>query len=127
MELGRKIFFDCATGNVIKTISEMSGDFFETTIEEDIATFTVLSERNRDTFDVIELPYGAHSQDFDECNGFRVNPETKELEFSYPNPNNPEAPQVFVKPLTEQIKELEEKQSLMQTALDDLILGGGAL
>jgi Domain of unknown function (DUF4376) len=81
----------------------------ETSVDEEIASFKVLSERNRETFDVLEIPYGQYAQDFAECNGYRVNPETLELEFSYPDPNNPEAPQVFQKPLSEQVKEIESK------------------
>jgi hypothetical protein len=92
--------------------------FGETTIEKDISDFKALSERNRDTFDVLELPFGAYQQDFAECSGYRVNVETKELEFSYPDPNAPQVPPVFQKPLSEQIK--EQKQYTQQLN-DDLM------
>ena len=109
-QIGYKIFYDSANGNVILTKGEMQGVVTEETIDGIILKYTALSERNRDTFDFIELPYGAYQQDFAECNGYRVNPETLELEFSYPDPSEPEAPPVFVKPLTEQIEELKTKQ-----------------
>jgi hypothetical protein len=64
-------------------MGEVSGDIFGTTIEQDIASFTALSERNRETFDVIELAFGAHVEQFATASGYRVNPETKELEFIY--------------------------------------------
>jgi hypothetical protein len=102
----RRIFYDKVTGEMIGGITR-NGSFIDKTVDQDIATFTALSERNRDTFDVIELPFGAYQQDFAECNGYRVNVETKTLEFSYPDPNAPEAPPVFVEPLTEQVKKLE--------------------
>lgn len=107
MKIGRKIYYDLSTGNVIIDTGERQGSVIPTTIDQDIETYKALSERNRDTFDVLELPYGAYSQDFAECNGYRVNPETKELEFSYPDPNNPEEPQEpqFIKPLSTQIAE----------------------
>ena len=105
MKVGKRIFFDKTTGNIIIDTGERQGAVIATSIEQDIATFKALSERNRDTFDVIELPFGAYQQDFAECNGYRVNPTTKELEFSYPDPSQPDAPQVFQKPLTEQIAE----------------------
>lgn len=92
--------------------------YSETSIEKDIQDFKVLSERNRETFDVIELDYGAYAQDFAECIGYRVNPETKTLEFSYPDPNAPEEPQPFVKPLSEQVKTLENQQKQLN---DDLL------
>jgi hypothetical protein len=107
MKIGRKIFYELSTGNIITDTGERSGSVVATTVDQDIATFTSLSERNRETFDVIELPFGAYQQDFAESNGYRVNVETKTLEFSYPDPNAPEAPPVFVEPLSEQVKKLE--------------------
>ncbi|MGC4378414.1 hypothetical protein WD019_16035 [Fictibacillus sp. Mic-4] len=107
--IGRRIYFEKSTGNIIIDKGEMQGAVIATTIEQDIATFTALSERNRDTFDVIELPFGAYAQDFAECNGYRVNPDTKTLEFTYPEkqpPSEPPAPPVYQKPLSEQLTEL---------------------
>lgn len=100
----RRIFFDSLTGDVIQEIGRV-GAMSLPTIEQDIATYTALSERNRDTFDILELEFGQYMQDFAECNGYRVNPETKELEFSYPDPNEPEAPPVYQSPLSEQIND----------------------
>ncbi|MGG3987675.1 hypothetical protein [Bacillus smithii] len=119
--IGRKIYYDKATGNVILDTGEMMGAAVETTIDQDIVTFTALSERNRDTFDVLQLEYGQYVQDFAQCNGYRVNPETKELEFSYPDPNaaEPQEP-VYQKPLTEELK--ETKQAIAELTL--LITGG---
>jgi hypothetical protein len=113
----RRIFYDKTTGERIHEIGR-EGDFTLPTIEQDIVTYTALSERNRETFDVIELPFGAYAQDFAECNGYRVNVETRELEFSYPDPNAPQDPPVFQRPLSEQIK--EQKQYTQQLN-DDLM------
>lgn len=123
-KIGRKIFFDNTNGNVIFEIGEIQGVFIETLIEEDIANFTVLAERVRESFDVIELPFGAFSQDFADCNGYRVNPETQELEFSYPDPNAPQEPQPYQAPLSEEIKTLKEELAVTQEALDFLLMGG---
>lgn len=107
MKIGRKIYYDKTTGNIVFDKGEMLGSVIATTIEQDIATYAALSERNRDTFDVLELPYGAYSQDFAECNGYRVNVETKTLEFSYPDPNEPTLEQPYQAPLSEQVKNHE--------------------
>lgn len=104
---GRRIYYDVITGDLITDTGEKYGSVKITTIEQDILSFKSLSERNRETFDVLELPYGAYAQDFATCNGYRVNPETKGLEFIYPDPNEPEAEPVYQKPLSEQIEELE--------------------
>jgi hypothetical protein len=136
-EIGRKIFHELTTGNVIIDTGERQGSVVATTIEQDISTFTALSERNRDTFDVLELPFGAYAQDFAESNGYRVNVETKELEFSYPDPNEPETPPVFQKALSEQVIEIKLEQfttnktlsenSLAQQELLELLLEMGII
>lgn len=123
-KIGRRIFYDKLTGNVLTDTGERLGAVIETTVEQDIAVYAVLSERNRDTFDYIKLEYGQYAQDFAECNGFRVNPVTKVIEFSYPDPNIPEQPLVFQKPLSEQIKELEQRTIATQEAVDFLLMGG---
>jgi hypothetical protein len=107
-QVGRKIFFELSSGNIIVDTGERQGNVLKTTVEQDILSYTSLSERNRNTYDVIELSYGAYSQDFIECNGYRVNPATKKIEFSYPDPNAPEAPQVFSKALSEEIADLKQ-------------------
>lgn len=108
--IGRKIYYDIALGDVIQDTGEREGAVIETTIDQDIATFTALSERNRDTFEVIELPFGTNKQDFTECTGYRVNLTTKELEFSYPDPNAPVEEPVYQKPLSVQNSELQAAQ-----------------
>lgn len=90
------------------------------TIDEDIATYESLYERNRETFDVLELEYSQYEQDFTEANGYRVNPETKELEFSYPDPNEPEAPPVYRPPLSEEIEGLKQENVLNMLAMTDM-------
>ncbi len=121
MNIGRKIYFDKTTGNVIHDTGDRSGEVVATTVTQDIAAIKALSERVRTSFDVVELPYGQHAQDFTECNGYRVNPTAKTLEFSYPVPGEPEAPQEFVQPLTDQITELKNSQA----DLWELVLFGG--
>lgn len=118
----RRIYFDIANGQPLADTG--GGSIIPTTIEQDITTYTALSERNRETFDFVELEYNQYLQDFLECNGYRVNPETKELEFSYPDPNEPEAPPVYQEPLSKQVDKLKERQDATENALLDLLLGG---
>jgi hypothetical protein len=83
MQIGRRIYYEVATGNVIVETSERQGAVVATTIEQDIEIYTALSERNRDTFGVSELSFGEHAEQLATASGYRVNPETKELEFIY--------------------------------------------
>ena len=122
MEIGRKIYYEVSTGNRIIDIGERQGPVLPSTIDQDIASYKVLSERNRETFDVIELEYGQYSQDFTECNGYRVNPETKEIEFSYPNPNEPDVEQPFQTPLSEEVTRLKQEDLNNKEAIAELYI-----
>jgi hypothetical protein len=112
MKVPLRIYYDIDNGQVI----QMTGNFEDKwmteyeSIETQIPKYTALSERNRETFDVIELPFGAYASDFRECSGYRVNVETGELEFSYPDPNEPGVEQPYVKPLSEEVEEIKNSQ-----------------
>jgi DNA repair exonuclease SbcCD ATPase subunit len=85
MEVGMKIYFEKATGNVVVNTGEQVGRLVvETTEDQDFATYKALAERVRDTIGVVKLKYGQFRREFAECNGYRVNPETETLEFTYP-------------------------------------------
>lgn len=114
--IGRKIYYDKVTGNVILDTDEMVGFVTPTTIDEDFETYKALKERVRDTVGVIQLEYGQYAEDFAQCNGYLVNPETLELEFSYPDPNatEPQEP-VYRKPLSEELE--ETKQAIAELTL----------
>ncbi|MCY9758985.1 hypothetical protein [Paenibacillus alvei] len=113
MEIGRRIYFDIVTGEKLVNTGERELNVFETTIEHDVAVYKELSERNRESFDYIQLEYGQYAKDFDSCISYRVNPKTKEIEFSYPDPNQPDP--VYRKPLSEEVDEL--KQSVAELTI----------
>ncbi|GIP56174.1 hypothetical protein [Paenibacillus vini] len=127
MQIGRKIYYEKSTGFVIVDTRPRSGNVRETTQEEDFANYTALAERVPETVGVIQLEYGQYEEDFAECNGYRVNLDTLELEFSYPDPSNPEQPPAYQKPLTEQIAELRASDLDNKEAIASLLemtLGG---
>lgn len=62
MKIGRKLYYEKSTGAIITDTGERQGSVVATTIEQDIVTFTALSERNRETFDVLELEYGEYAE-----------------------------------------------------------------
>ncbi|MFD3260831.1 hypothetical protein ACE3MQ_19745 [Paenibacillus lentus] len=121
MEIGRKIYFDKLGGSVLVDTGERSGYVHETTQDDDFAAYTALAERVPETVGMIQLEYGQYSQDFSECDGFRVNPSTYELEFSYPDPNGEELEEpLYQLPLSEQVKSLESDMGnlLLENAAD---------
>lgn len=110
MEIGSRIYFEINTGEVIQLVGERRGSsVVPTTVEQDIFNYKSLNERNRESYGYIELNYGQFAQDFAACNGYRVNPETQQIEFSYPDPNEiePQVP-VYITPLSEQVAQLQE-------------------
>lgn len=113
--IGRKLFYEIETGNIIQVTEERQGAVVATTIEQDIATYTALSERNRETFDVLELPFGAYAQDFAEgMQIIGVDIETKTPIFEYPNVSDPNEPIVTVVPLSEEINALKKENTLLK-------------
>lgn len=124
MILGKKIYYDIDTGGVLVDTGEQRGKVIHATVAQDVETYKALFERNRDTFDYVELEHGQYTQDFAECSGYRINPETRELEFSYPDPNAPEVEAVFQKPLSEQVKEQEQAIGELTTMVSILTMGG---
>ncbi|MDK7664386.1 hypothetical protein [Cytobacillus oceanisediminis] len=117
----RRIFYDIATGDKIHEIGR-TGVFTLPTIDQDIATFTALSERNRETFDVIELPFGAYQQDFAEARLIGVDLEKKIPLFAYPDPENPGQEITPPIPLSEEVKTLKNELAAVQGAVDFIIL-----
>lgn len=117
-KIGRKLYYNLETGHIFVDTGERQGAVIPTTVDQDVAVYQALKERVRETFDVLELEFGQYARDFAECNGYRVNPETKVIEFSYPDPNEPETEPVYQKPLSEQVSELDART----TATEDMIL-----
>lgn len=119
----KRLFYDLNTREV----------FFENymnidrTIEEDRNTFQILQGRIDTSYDYLDVDYELYKQDFAECNGYRVNVETKTLEFSYPDPNEPDVEQPYQAPLSEQIAELRAENVTTLEAIAEvyeLVLGG---
>lgn len=122
MEIGRRIYFDIVTGEKLVDTGERSGNVIETTIEHDIAVYRALSERNRKTFDYIELEYGQHREDFASCNGYLVVPETKQLEFSYPDPNKPEPEKpTYRPPLSEEVERTKARVADLELTIAEMM------
>ncbi|WP_342505859.1 hypothetical protein [Sporosarcina sp. FSL K6-2383] len=114
MELGRCLFYDIATGSVIIDTGEWSDAVRKKTIDEHVSTYSALSERNRDSFDAIELEYGEYRQDFAEMTGVKVDVDTGTLLFSYPDPNEPETEPEFRPPLSIEVDELKQENMLLK-------------
>ena len=115
MNIGRRIYYEKSTGNVIVDTGERSGSVVETTVEQDFESYAALAARVPESVGVLELQYGTYADDFAECSGYRIDPQTEEILFYYPDPNEPETPPVFQQPLS--VKVVAEEAELADTKM----------
>lgn len=111
-QIGRKVYYDKATGNVLLITSEMAGDVVETTTEQDFATYTELKDRVPDTVGVIQLQYGELADSFSRMASVRV--ENGELIFTYQDPTQPTGE-------TPPSPSLESRISAVEDAINSLL------
>jgi len=79
--IGRRLFYNLSTGEILMDTGERAGYVRRTTPEEDYPDFDPAQHG------VLELEYGALTEDFAQCNGLRVDVsgDTPKLIFSYPD------------------------------------------
>lgn len=119
--IGKRIYYLKVDGRVILDTGEAEGWVNPTTSEDDWRIYSELQKYNKTEVDFIELQFGEFKTEFAECTSYRVNVDTKQLEFDYtPVPEPPEVP---VKPsLHERVEDLELGAEATQEALDMLLL-----
>ncbi|MFD2171435.1 hypothetical protein [Tumebacillus lipolyticus] len=78
MQIGRKIYYDKAIGNVLVDTGERSGNVVETTIEQDFAAYFALAERVPETVGMLQLQYGEHADNFARYL-YRIDPATETI------------------------------------------------
>ncbi|MGG3310769.1 hypothetical protein ABER23_25475 [Paenibacillus lautus] len=123
IQIGMMIFYEVDTGRVLMTMpaQEYPEQFPVRTVEDTIQSYSLLRDRDRATYGVIELEYGQYMEDFMEASSWSVDLTTKELLFTYPDPNNPEAPPPTPQPpLTEQVERLKIQLAEAQAATLEL-------
>ena len=127
MRIGRKIYYEISTGDVVLiTLEKFDG--IQTTKEQDFAMYEALSIRNPETVGVIQLEYGQYSSDFQTCNSVRVDLDTGGLLFNYPVFEQPLS--VAVNTLRAENTELSSRNEALNQQVADLemamatILGG---
>ena len=115
MKTGRRIYYDKKSGEVLYDSGESIGSVTQLSVEDEISNIKALSERNRETFDFIQMEYEELARDFKEATSYKVDVESKEIVFNFENPS--EVP-VYRESLTKEVKRLEDTV----TELDELLL-----
>lgn len=110
--LGKKLYFEKATGNVILTIPENPNEnAVPTTKEQDFAIYSVLQARNPESVDFIQLEYGQYQAEFQSAISWSVDVETKEILFEFPK---------RVPPLTDEIELLKQENILLKLEKEEM-------
>ena len=91
--IGKRIYYLKVDGRVILDTGEAEGWVNPTTTEQDWEIYSELSKYNKSEVDFIELQFGELRTEFAECTSYKVNVDTKTLEFDYtPKPEPPDVP-----------------------------------
>ncbi len=129
--IGKRIYYLKTTGDVACVIGEQEGWVVEnphelqdpplTKKEYDFKIYTELQKYNPEEVDFIEIKWGEFKTEFSECTSYKVNIDTKEIEFDYtPIPDSPEVPR---KP---SIHERMDTQENTNNEQDELIISNAA-
>lgn len=113
MQIGKKIYYELATGNVILDTGERQGSVVETTLDQDFESYVSLSQRVPDTVGCIQLDFGEHSDEFNTCSGYSIDITTQEIVFDYTPPVEP--PPIIT--FADQIATLTAQNADLQTQL----------
>lgn len=112
VQIGRKLYYEKITGNVLVDTGERAGDVRETTETEDFAIYSELIGRNPQAVGCIRIAYG-HDRDKFGKYSFHIDPATEKIVWDLTPPQQEE----------EQRKQtLEEKLSQLESENLDLML-----
>ena len=80
LDIGRKIYFELSTGNVLQDCGERSGCVIATTQDQDFTAYTALKPYQQSAVDVISLAYGQDADKFSKYK-YHIDPTTKLVVF----------------------------------------------
>ena len=117
--LDKRIYYLKVDGRVILDTGEAEGWVNQTTTEDDWRIYSELSKYNKSEVDYIELKWGEFKTEFAECTSYRVNVDTKQLEFDYtPIPEPPDVPHTpTVHERLDALEKTNEEQDLLISEL----------
>ena len=118
---GSRVYYLKTNGNVVFKTGQSSGWVTEITPTQDWEIYEELKKYTKESLDYIQLKYDEFKTEFSECTSYRVNVDTKQLEFDYtPVPEPSEVP--VAPSLHERVDNLELGAEATQEALDMLLL-----
>lgn len=115
---GSRVYYIKENGNVVFKTGQAEGWVTEITPEQDWEIYEELKKYTKESLDFIQLKYNEYSTEFAECTSYKVNIETKKLEFDYtPKPEPPGVPQAPT--LYERVGKLESNEKIQEDMIVD--------
>ncbi|ODA07375.1 MULTISPECIES: hypothetical protein [Paenibacillus] len=116
MKIGPKVYWRKTSGEVIFITPQVdSPSARETTKEDDMGFYPQLRGYDPEQVDVLKLEFDKYTEDFQKAINYRMNPDTKTMEFTYQS--NSGSGSQPAKPLTDQVTELKTRQDSTEAAL----------
>lgn len=117
--IGKRIYYLKVDGRVVLDTGEAEGWVNPTTSEDDWRIYSDLQKYNKTEVDYIELQFGEFKTEFAECTSYKVNVDTKTLEFDYtPKPEPPDVPHTpTVHERLDALEKTNEEQDLLISEL----------
>ena len=72
MEIGKRIYYDKVTGNIILDTDKMNGNVENVTIQSDFEIYPELKNRTLENTGIIQLAYGERGTEFSNMGSMRV-------------------------------------------------------
>ena len=82
-QIGAKVYYEIATGNVLIITSECQGSVIETTKEQDMEIYSELKGKDENEVDFIELEFGILGSIFNNTKSYCVDIKNKKLKVDY--------------------------------------------
>ncbi|WP_339194554.1 hypothetical protein MKY95_23115 [Paenibacillus sp. FSL P4-0176] len=115
MKIGRKVYYEKGTGNVIWVTDQRMGMVVETTVEQDFAFYSALAGRVPETVGLLQLEFNDYSADYDAGGQITwIDLESMEPLFTYADPTDPETPQEPRPALSKQVETLMQDNTLLK-------------
>ena len=117
--IGKRIYYLKENGEIVVDTGESEGWVFEHDKNFDFSVYTELKKYNKEQIDFIDLKWGEFKTEFSECTSYKVNVDTKKLEFDYtPKPEPPDVPHTpTVHERLDALEKTNEEQDLLISEL----------
>lgn len=117
MYINKRVYFEKDTGIVVMVTGGFHDDWLHShpTVQDDMTKYSALAERVPDTLSMLELKEGTYDEEFSKARSFKMDVKTNTLVFDFTPEDKKEI---------EEKKTLEKRVDMLESAINDILLGG---